>query len=240
MANYIFIRSYDKDLEWLKYCLASIEKFCVGFEKPIVVVPEPHQDEFWIHQIETKGCKVYRDDYLGQQSTKLHADQYISNWAGDDTVSYVDSDCMFFREISKHHLITLQDKPIFWMTEYSILGSTVPWKALTERVLDEGVHYEFMRRLPITVKLKHLAEFREWFKGRHGVVVDTFIRSLASRDFSEFNALGAWLFKYKNDEYLWKDTMTTPIDEEIVHQGWSWAGMNEEGRAHRRKILGIV
>jgi len=41
MTHQIFISSYRRDFQWLKYCLKSLEKFCQGFcDKPVVAVPE--------------------------------------------------------------------------------------------------------------------------------------------------------------------------------------------------------
>ena len=36
MRKIIFIRSYHRDLEWLRYCLASINKFVTGFDGVVV------------------------------------------------------------------------------------------------------------------------------------------------------------------------------------------------------------
>jgi hypothetical protein len=40
MQTDIFIRTYGKDLEWLKYCLRSVAKYCSGFRQIVIVIPK--------------------------------------------------------------------------------------------------------------------------------------------------------------------------------------------------------
>src|SRR5947209_4154135 len=101
----LFIRSYWKDLEWLRFCLASIQRYCHGFRSVIVVVPRSTAP--WLRRVSlpphvrVEFCRDYPDDYLGQQVTKLLAD----NFSDADYICHVDSDCVFFRPTSPEDLI---------------------------------------------------------------------------------------------------------------------------------------
>src|SRR2546430_1989099 len=102
----IFIRSYWKDFAWLELCLAAIAQYCHGFRSVIVVVPRSSQP--WLRRfpaledkVQVEFCRDYRDDYLGQQATKLRADTFTDA----DFICHVDSDCIFCRPTAPADLI---------------------------------------------------------------------------------------------------------------------------------------
>ena len=70
----IFIKSYYKDFKFLNYCLKSIEKNVVGYNKIVLVIPE--QDEQELIKLIDKDLKLkielikvreYGNGYLFQQ-----------------------------------------------------------------------------------------------------------------------------------------------------------------------------
>src|SRR5215470_19835192 len=92
----IVIRSYYKDFQWLGYCLTTIRKYARGFRAVVVVIPRSSAGAFRRCRIEPDiliECDNYRDDYLGQQITKLHADKLTNA----DFITHVDSDVLFVR-----------------------------------------------------------------------------------------------------------------------------------------------
>src|ERR1700694_677382 len=96
----LFIRAYWKDLDWLELCLASRTRYCSGFHDVVVTIPRG--SEPWLRRAclprvaRIEFCRDYRDDYLGQQSTKLHADTFTDA----DFICHVDADCIFVRPAS--------------------------------------------------------------------------------------------------------------------------------------------
>ena len=143
----IFIRSYWKDLDWLQLCLASIAKYCGGFRSVIVVLPR--STEGWLRRCALPGgvriefCRDYRDDYLGQQVTKLLADSFTDS----DYICHVDSDCIFFRQTSPEDFI-IDSKPRIFKRPCALLGQHQPWQRPVEKFLGWSVPDDFMQCPP--------------------------------------------------------------------------------------------
>jgi hypothetical protein len=238
VRHVIFIRSYHKDAEWLWWCLRSVDKFANGFDKTHVVVPHQDIPYFRLHfpNLKIESCDSHPDDYLGQQSTKMHADL----WTGTDCfITYIDSDCFFLRKFESKDLLDSIGRPNFLMTpyKYELVGDAMCWKSSTEKALKSQVAYEFMRRLPFTINAAHLPEFRRWFQWLHGEELDQYIRKQPSRGFSEFNVIGAWLHACKPNDYHWMDTQQVPLPETILRQGWSWGELTIEAKQNMEHIL---
>lgn len=222
----IVIRTYSKDLEWLKYALQSIHKFCSGFRDIIIVIPESQKhllDEFNLTHEKVFTCPDYKDDYLGQQITKIYADQY----SDAEYIMYGDSDTLITNPIKPEFLFR-ENKPIILKTNYEKLGNAVPWKVVTEKALGFGVEFEFMRRHPFLYHSSTLKAFREYMKELHGKEINEFINEQPNRAFSEFNAVGAFANKFEHDKYYFQDTETEPLPPLYVRQFFSWGGLTDE------------
>src|ERR1700741_2957188 len=88
----IYIRTYKNDLGWLQYCLRSIHKYVTGYRKIIVCIPENQVsllNDFNLQNVIT--CPIYKNDYIGQQVSKLLS--YKETDA--DYILFVDSDVCF-------------------------------------------------------------------------------------------------------------------------------------------------
>ena len=70
----IFIRTYHCDIKWLNYCLESIHKNLSGWSEIVICIPTG-QETLLSHLTSEKvvTCKIYKDDYLGQQISKIQA-----------------------------------------------------------------------------------------------------------------------------------------------------------------------
>jgi hypothetical protein len=233
----IFIRSYAKDLPWLQYCLRSITKFCTGHDAVVVVVPDRDVHAFRAVGIDAKGCGNPNPatDYLGQQVTKLHADEFCG--AGDPWIIYTDSDCIFTAPVTMDHFFR-DGKPISLHTPYAMLPKppAMPWKALTERCLGFVCHDERMRRQGAVYQASELAEFRAWFLANRGETIDAYVGKLKHHDFSEFNCMGMWLWRFKHGTRCWIRTDVDPIPPLPLRQGYSWDGIDKD-RATIEKLL---
>ena len=232
----IFIRSYQGDLGWLQHCLRSIQKFVTGYTEVVVVVPADQKPAFDQANMPVKVCGIWSNDYLGQQITKIHADTYCQ----PGLITFVDSDCMFNGPMDLKELVDQTWRPIALKTPYSKMsGQDQCWKEPTERALGMAVEFEFMRRLPITYKSEHLAQFRQWFLGQGDCIsIEQYVLTkVQGREFSEFNAVGAWLHAFKHDEYKWLDTEKEELPKTVVDQHWSWGGMTPEIVAKAESLL---
>lgn len=229
----IFIRSHSADFEWLKYCLRSIQRFATGFRRTVVVVPTgqipPTGTAETVFYVERYG-----DDYLLQQSTKLHADAY----ADAEFILFTDSDTIFTRPISPPDMIEDLRRPKWLYTAYCSLGNDESqlWKNVTAKAVREPVEHEFMRRHPFIVRRTMLVEFRQWMLREHGMTLERYIMSQPAHEFSEWNALGAWLWLHRRNEVEWINTAddSTPT---FVHQHYSWGGLSEAIQANMEAAL---
>lgn len=231
----LFIRSYYKDFRWLQYSLRSIEKFCKGFSRVVLVVPESSRkklDWMGLRGDVTITCPDYRDDYLGQQVTKLYADSF----SDADFVCHIDSDCIFRRPTAPEDLFE-QGKPRVLMTAYTNLDPHVPWKRVIEHFLLRQVEHEYMRTPPYTFPRWIYGALREHAFRLHQVPLDAYILSQLPRRFSEFNALGAYAFYHHHDSFTWLDVPSRLPLSTPCHVFWSWGGINHRVQQQIESLL---
>lgn len=233
MTTDFIIRSWENDFEFLKYCLRSIQRFATGFRRTVVITPFGQKpptgdaEDVW-HVSETQN------EYLGQQITKLHADAFTDA----EFFVYMDSDSILTRPVCPEDLIVDKRRVRWLYTPYSSLGNddSQLWKPITEKVLGCKVHNETMRRHPLVVPRWALEEFRKFIWRAHGVSLDRYVIDQPNRDFSEWNALGNYLWIHHHDRIEWQNT-----DEDMgtvfTHQSYSWGGLNPDLRAHLEAAL---
>jgi hypothetical protein len=232
----LFIRSYWKDLEWLRYCLASIDRYCHGFRSVIVVVPRSTAP--WLRReplpahVRVEFCPDYQVDYLGQQVTKLLADTISEA----DYICHVDSDCVFFRATAPEDLIT-DGKPRVLMQSSALLGRHYPWQKPTERFLGCPVLDDFMRQPPFTFPRWLYGALRGHAQAMHATDIERYVTGRPPREFSEFNALGAFAWQHYHEDFVWVDTAISPPVAPCCHWYWSWGGIDAETRREIEEIL---
>jgi hypothetical protein len=233
----LIIRSYYRDFGWLRQCLASIGRWCTGFRRTVVVLPGSSLDR-WTHLdatpagVEVIGCPDYPDDYLGQQISKLYADELTDA----DYLWHVDSDCVFRRRTSPGDLVR-NGRPVQLMEPYAALGRYVPWRELTENFLGVDTPYEFMRQPPYVFPRWLYAEVRAFCLARHGVTLAEYVRAQPPRGFSEFNALSGYAWHFHPEAFSWVDLTTEPLTDPCCRVFWSRAGLDAASRAEISRLL---
>ena len=95
-------------------------------------------------------------------------------------------------------------KPIWLIAPYAKLDA--PWQASTEKFLGEPVEYESMRRHPSFVPRSIHVGAAAFCLVKHGVTLKDYIMSQPTREFSEFNALGAYAYSRHRADFTWIDT----------------------------------
>jgi hypothetical protein len=217
----ILIRSYRKDLPWLERCLEGIARFCDGFRDVIVIVPR--SSEAWLRRlpalvpnVRTELCPDYRDDYLGQQVTKLHADRF----SDAELICHVDSDCLFERAVTPDDLL-VDGRPRIVMRSYASLDRHWPWQAPTEQFLGWPVTHDFMQQPPFVYPRWLYGALREHAQTLHGVSIEDYVLSRPPRGFSEFNALGALAHRRYAEHFSWIDGEHGSVDGPCRWY-WSW------------------
>ncbi len=240
----LFVKSCAKDVEWLKYSLRSIQKFCTGFRDVVLLFPEEEKEA--LKPLNLKVEKVHYtheqgDRYLWQQVEKLSA----YNYSDADYFTYVDSDVLFTRPTSPKDLFDEEsERPIILYTPYSSLVKKdgtpdTPWRSITEAALKRPVEHEFMRRHPMTISRWLLQAFNGFMALTHEKSLQEYIMSQPNRAFSEFNAIFAFAF-YNSSAWLECKFICTepePIPPPAVRQFWSWSDLTPEIRAEMEKLL---
>lgn len=237
----IFIRTYSGDYGWLKYCLQSVDTFCTGFRKVMIVSTAAPPEWFNIRAEHWAGkfpmeWKVMNeeteDGYLAQQIHKLYADVITDYQA--DYILMLDSDTLFTRPVTPKDFFT-GDKLTWYMTPYDKIET--PWKPVTEAFMNKPVEYEFMRRLPMMVPKWLLSGLREYCHRIHGRIISAYVASQPYRGFSEFNAMGAFAYAHHRDKFAWVNTIENEIEPPLARQFYSWGGITDDVK---KEIEGIL
>ncbi len=230
------IRSYYRDLRWLELCLQSIRRHCSGFRRTIVVVPASSRarlDHAGLAGDVTLTCPDVPDDYLGQQVTKLTADLLTD--AG--LICHVDSDCIFRRATTPRDLL-VDGRPYVLLEPYDRLDPHVPWKLLTERFLGGRVEHEFMRSPPYTFPRWTYRALRAHALETLGTPLEEYVLAQPHRGFSEFNALGAYAYRFHRSEFTWIDPLVDRAPEPPCRVFWSRTGPTAEQLREIAELLG--
>lgn len=223
----IFIRTYEKDLEWLKYCLKSISKYVTGYRQIIICIPDPQRkllDGWNLTAEKIVTCPVYKEDYLGQQISKLKAYEHTDA----DVLIFIDSDCCFNKPVDFQKELFQDGKPIIYKTLYEHVGEAICWKEITEKTLGEPLQFEYMRRLPFVFLSKTLRSADLFLKIKHGKDSEEYIMGQPGRHFSEFNYMGAYADQYEKESYCIKNTEIDGYGNMYLKQNWSWGGITPE------------
>lgn len=238
MSSAIFIRTYDKDAEWLFFCLRAIKHFARGWDGvyvacPLTSVPAiyPVVKDYGIELIVTPS---YPEGYLCQQISKMSADRWLRDV---ENILFVDSDFAFTREVAPQHF--LKDGKVQLLREsYAVLGDSVPWRTITESVMKEqNLEWEYMRRLPIMHKAVTIARARKWIEDVQQMPFDHYIAFRPNREFSEFNLLGNIAEKCFPELYDLIDYDRANPEPDFGRQHWSYGGITTEQREQLDKDL---
>lgn len=231
----IVLRTYQRDLGWAAYCLRSVRRFCRGFRRVLLVVPESCRERvgrFDAAPAEVVFCPVYADDYLGQQVTKLTADRLTDA----EFVVHVDADCTFRRRVTPADLIP-GGRPEVLITPAARFAGDAPWRAVTERVLGRPVGWDYMRRQPLAYPRWLYPAVRERIAAAQGCDATDYVLRQPPLGFSEFNALGAVAHAEFAAAFAWREWPSDGFDETFCRIHWSWGGLTD---AIRRELDGIL
>jgi len=223
----IFIRTYKNDIKWLNYCLASIHKNLKGWDEIVICIPTGQQ-HLLSHLTAEKliVCKQYKDDYIGQQVSKLEAYKHCKG----QYILFVDSDVVFYEGADVRGYFH-DNKPVILYDKYENVGEAIVWKPVVEMLFQEEVQYEYMRRAPQLFLKSTLELFAELFPE-----IEKYAIGQPYRKFTEFNILGFFAHKHQEEAYSFISLWNNPVPVNKSKQYWSWSGMTEEERKELEKI----
>ena len=212
--------TYDEDLEFLKYNLKSIKKFCDGYHENIVVIDDHENDcvetQKYLESIGQKyfvnrEAKHVKKGYVRQQYIKLLSDKYVSR--DTDYICHIDSDSLF-KQKHTPEIYFRDNKPILVKNDYnkiilrqkSIGNSPAPferWRYMTSKFLNFKVDYEFMYRMPLVYPKDLTKQVREYLEKINNCSLLDLVKDLPIM--SEYNIIGAYAHKFTNDDFFWVD-----------------------------------
>ncbi len=224
----IFIRTYHADINWLNYCLKSIHKNLKGWDEIVICIPTG-QEHLLNHLTAEKVvvCKTYKEDYVGQQISKLDAYKHCKG----EFILFVDSDVVFFEGADVRDYFQ-DNKPVILYDKYENVGEAICWKKIVEKIFKEDVPFEFMRRAPQLFNKSTLEHFSQLFPD-----IENYAISQPHRQFSEFNILGFFAHKHEPENYIFieakfvtgsHENKVEGLPENRSFQAWSWGGITEE------------
>lgn len=233
----IVVRSYWRDFAWLELCLRAIERHCVGFGDVIVVMPRG--SEPWLRRhpalptsVRLELCPDYPDDYLGQQVTKLHADEL----SDAELICHVDSDCIFRCRTQPQDLAP-GGRPRVYTRPVEELPRHWPWTRPTEEFLGWRPTHDFLQCPPFTFPRWLYPRVRERAVETKDVPLSEWVLSRPPRGFSEFNVLAAYAYRFHPEDFVWTRGRDIGAEERRCHWYWSWGGLDA---ATRREIEGLI
>lgn len=194
----IFYKSYSKDFNWLYHSLKSVTKYVTGYRNIVLLIPEHEKHSFDTRELPARTVihyvKEYGTGYLFQQWCKISAHKYTDA----PFIMFSDSDCIHDHPIDLNDFIK-DGKPEILYTDYSKVGDAICWKQVTEAFINEPVQWEFMRRNCLIYHRETLVKISEYQPNLEHII-------MTGERFSEFNAIGAYAFKYEREKYNFVNT----------------------------------
>ena len=231
MSAAIFIKTWRDDMKWMPYAIESIRRFASGFEEIVIAADSSCYEEsvsLYGSEARVVQCQEWANGYVQQQAVKLDAGRLVG--MRHEYVLFVDSDCVFHTPFSPESFMR-DGLPVLMKTPYGDLGGAEAWRSITSDAVGFDVEFEYMRRLPWMYRTSSLVNF--------SVKYQSLVKSLSqmtTRDFSEFNALGAYIDRFESDHYFITDTREW-VPDAVAHQFWSWGGITEEVASQIRSFI---
>jgi hypothetical protein len=244
--------TYGRDLQFFKWSLLSVQKFCTGFCEHVVVVPSCDVASFQAFNGMVDNFRVVGFDecpgkgMLHHEALIMSADKFCTG----DYVLHVDADVIFW-EPTKPEDYFVDGKPVLYRELFENFRTKHPlrygWKYCVIDALGIDPEFEVMVRHPAihpiwlyrfcrdAVEAHTQRDFMEYMLAGK----NDFPQSRA-----EFPTLGAYAYTYHPAKYHWVDfTVTDPNGAYIYEHGrdkciafWSHHGA-EHYRAQLEEIL---
>lgn len=225
----IFIRTYSRDLGFLVHAVKSIRDRVTGYRNIVITAPRAEAKRIGkAIGLPVIGVQPFRDDYIGQQNTKLKATDHTDA----DVICFWDSDAIATQPVDLRQLLFDGDRLIMHHVPFDGLqdGSQI-WMDIMTRDMGSVPDFEFMRRLPLAYHRSTLIGCVNHIEALRGMPLDAYMKTLPRRSFTEFNCAGMWAYANERDLYDWRiDEAEVLRWKAIVKQFWSWGGLTREIR----------
>lgn len=219
----LFLRTYPLDHPWLPFLFRSMLRHVRGFRSLIIVYPcdqiGPPGIAEWGRRLINAGSietfqsvptdHTYRDDYVGQQVTKLRSFEYTDA----DEVCFIDSDLVFVRDFTPESRRSRSVECRAW----DAVGKAQCWYQPTKILLREEPLFETMARHPFQYPTSLIKACYEHVGGEAGLLG-------FGAHFSEFNLLGNYALNHAGYAPFMMntgDSTQEKREDDWVQQFWS-------------------
>lgn len=231
----LFLKTFPEDYPWAEYCLRSIDKFCTGFRRLVIVAPDASCPRPSVVPHILVTIPEMPNGYNWQQVCKLKADQYTDA----DFILYCDSDTIFTRPVTPETY--MRDGKIMWLMtpfENAREDQKRAWVPVMMKWMGKLPEFEWMRRHPFVFPRWLCAEMRVFCQHQHGCTLEDYVMGQGrGLTFSEFNNAGFLAYEKFRDSFAWINTETDPVPPETTLQKWSRGGLTPEIKAEFEEIL---
>lgn len=208
----IFIVSYAKDIEFLKYLLKSIQQNASGFHEVVVAVPSHEKGQYgWVKKARVEYFEeVPGKGMLSHMVQKCYADEYCPD---AQCVWHLDSDCLVWSKVTPADLYK-DGKPVLLRERYADLrnNNRRVWQKCVENALGFKPEYEGMVRQGALHLREVYAATRKAVEKHTGSTLDDHFESGPNafpQSACEFNTLAAIAIRdfrnrYEMIDYDWE------------------------------------
>ena len=241
----IFVKTYHKDFDWLRYLFKSLEKYARGFSGITLVSDNdgykiPKDIIYSIRSIpleivyldlpntQPKAMPYDNRGYYWQQIVKLNWWRYCSQ----EVCIQIDSDCMVRSEISPEFYQNNDGKWIYNIRPWSSMNNDA-WKESTEKLLKIKLENQGMIGRSFVLTKECTQELIKHITGQgYDDLTWDFIVKNSWNKFSEYCLYGGFVENiYKGDSYelrIWNDSKTFHKQNTKIVKHKSWKGLTPE------------
>jgi hypothetical protein len=169
--------------------------------------------------------------YMSQQAVKMTWNHFTDA----ANVFIIDSDISFKQSFDAKVLRGVSGKTILGYGPWE--GDAVQWKASADLILQESSPYDFMPTPGWCYTRKTMQSFQKYVHKRFGGTVYKLVRYPNVLLPSEFNLMGAYMWRFQRDQYEWHGGASDgclrqandPIEypwRPYLYQGSSWLGVD--------------
>ena len=225
----LFVRSYEKDFEWLSYSVKSMRVNLLGsVTEKVLVVPINTEIPIDISSFFDKIAYTQETHkgYIAQQIDKIRAYKYCSN----KYILFSDSDCIYYDPFDVNLWVN-DGKCTLYKTLYDNIDdiNCKAWRETTYVAVGIDSEYEYMRCVPLIHNIETL------------ILLDNhklFNQHISHQDIllSEFNALGVIAATELPHLYDIIEINERPLAPKLPKQYWSWGGFTDDIRKELEQI----
>lgn len=240
----IFIVTFQRDFNYLQYCLRSIAKFATGFSGVTILVPtEQHEACSKLVNFEPQlpfpkrvvsGVEWPKLGFLWHMAQVMRAEEWCPE---ADFIVHIDPDCIFTAPVTPDDYIR-DGKPILRFEYFSSICKRHPvigcWQECTQRCLPFLVTAETMRCHPAVHHRRTYPESRTQIEKKTGLPSDDYIKSQRlefPQGFCEFVTLGNVAMHCFPNDYVFVEQTGDKLDPpNKLRQFWSHRPLDEVQR----------